>query len=209
MNRPVEVYVLVDWNSQLHAYNQQNSDEASVEVARNMLGNVCRDVSLALRKVSSNTQSFRVRMRLYHGWHSGHSPRPRRGAIQQATAPIGENGAGFPDFATHPGIAMTGWDFGDRLLYALDCRVDPQTSCHLPGTYIAKRNEEKMVDTGLAADLLYLAAHGDEWLMVVGQDRDLVPPIFVAEAMLAGTDRQIMLLARNRIKMLKLEGLLC
>jgi hypothetical protein len=60
---------------------------------------------------------------------------------------------------------------------------------------------EKMVDTALVSDLIYLAADDDDsWLVVVGQDADLVPGILTAEGLLQGTDRRIIYLARGGLK---------
>lgn len=57
-----------------------------------------------------------------------------------------------------------------------------------------------MVDTALVADLLHLAIEGDQsWLVVVGQDADLVPGILTAEGLLHGTNRRILFLARGGI----------
>ena len=65
-----------------------------------------------------------------------------------------------------------------------------------------------MVDTALASDLVYLAlSDTNSWLMVVGQDRDLVPALYVAEAAVDGTERRVFFLARDSISLLKLDGL--
>ena len=58
-----------------------------------------------------------------------------------------------------------------------------------------------MVDTALVSDLLHLAMDQDRsWIVVVGQDADLVPGILTAEGMLFGTDRRVFYLARGGIK---------
>lgn len=49
-----------------------------------------------------------------------------------------------------------------------------------------------MVDTALVSDLIYSASQYDEeWLLVVGDDIDLVPGIFTAESFLNGTGRKV------------------
>lgn len=60
---------------------------------------------------------------------------------------------------------------------------------------------EKMVDTALVSDLIYLAMEDDRsWLIVVGQDADLIPGILTVEGLLDGTDRRVIFLARGGIK---------
>ena len=57
-----------------------------------------------------------------------------------------------------------------------------------------------MVDTALVSDLIFLAMEDDgSWLIVVGQDADLVPGILTAEGLLQGTDRRVIFLARGGI----------
>ena len=57
-----------------------------------------------------------------------------------------------------------------------------------------------MVDTALVSDLIHLAVEDDgSWLVVVGQDADLVPGILTAEGLLHGTDRRVIFLARGGI----------
>ena len=71
---------------------------------------------------------------------------------------------------------------------------------------------EKMVDTALVSDLIYLALENDRsWLIVVGQDADLVPGVLTAEGLLYGTDRRVIFLARGGIKNsnLKMTDLIC
>jgi hypothetical protein len=75
---------------------------------------------------------------------------------------------------------------------------------HLPSTLQRDRTGElgeKMVDTALVSDLLHLAIEDDgSWLIVIGQDADLVPGILTAEGLLHGTDRRMIFLARGGIK---------
>lgn len=209
-HRPIEVHALVDWNSQVHAGGKAGEDNGSIDVARHVMRLVCRDITRILRAQSTEA-AFRVRLRLYCGWHKGYERTARRNAVYAAKGPSGADDSGFSSFGTDPRIVFTDAEFGDRLLFALDRRLHRGTDCHLPGTLLDVRGiaVEKMVDTALAADLLYLAARERGWLMVIGEDKDLVPPIFVAEAMLSGTDRRMMLLARNDIRLLDVKDLQC
>jgi hypothetical protein len=68
---------------------------------------------------------------------------------------------------------------------------------------------EKMVDTALVSDLIWLASRPDEdcWLFVLGTDIDLVPGLFTAESMLNDTTRRLVYLRCNGIDLSNCEGL--
>ncbi len=66
-----------------------------------------------------------------------------------------------------------------------------------------------MVDTALAADIVDVAhRERDRWILVFGEDDDLVPPVLVAEGIRAG-DGGAIVLVRQRPEgtFLKLQGL--
>jgi hypothetical protein len=51
--------------------------------------------------------------------------------------------------------------------------------------------EEKMVDTAIASEFVDLAHREPErWLMLVGEDDDLVPPTYVAEGIRGGQEEK-------------------
>lgn len=60
---------------------------------------------------------------------------------------------------------MRALEFGDRLLRARDIRLMwPELDHHLPSTFQKNRDDvwgEKMVDTALVADLIYLTLETD------------------------------------------------
>jgi hypothetical protein len=85
----------------------------------------------------------------------------------------------------------------------------------LPNTYgpDARRTRgmsEKMVDTAMASDVVDLAHREvDRWILILGEDDDLVPAVLTAEATRVGCEGRVLLL-RRRIEgpFLRLEGLL-
>lgn len=77
--------------------------------------------------------------------------------------------------------------FGDTLLDAFDHRKHKRLGIHLPDTLRADtttgaRNREKMVDTAMVCDIL-CSARSDpaHWRVVMAEDDDVVPSVFVAE----------------------------
>ncbi len=103
-------------------------------------------------------------------------------------------------------------EFGDRLLAASANRLHAKLGIHLPNTLRSQDgvDAEKMVDTALATDLLYTAfTEPRDWICVVAEDDDLVPPLFTAEVFLqvAGA-RALFVHARERsAKFLRLDQL--
>ncbi|NIZ11112.1 hypothetical protein [Pseudooceanicola sp. HF7] len=204
--RPRRTHVLIDWNSELHALRGQPASE-SPDVARRVLKSVCRQVGKHLLQLASD-ENFFLFLRAYHGWRRGFEPTPNRTALEAARVfdPNADEGGGLNEYSAHPRqVVVRELEFGDRLLGAMNERLCGQRrDHHLPSTLQADRRGvlgEKMVDTALVSDLLYLAAEEDDsWLIVVGQDADLVPGILTAEGLLQGTGRRVVYLARGGIK---------
>jgi len=204
--RPRRTHVLIDWNSELRALRGKNSSE-SVDVARGVLKSVCRQVGKHLLQ-SAPDENFFLFLRAYHGWRRGFEPTPNRLALEAARIfdPDADEGGSLNEYSAHPRqVVVRELEFGDRLLAARDERLCGQRrDHHLPSTLQVDRagvSGEKMVDTALVADLLYLAAEDDDsWLIVVGQDADLVPGILTAEGLLQGTGRRVVYLARGGLR---------
>lgn len=204
--RPRRTHVLIDWNSELHALHGKIASE-SVDIARRALKSVCRQVGKQLLQ-SAPDENFFLFLRAYHGWRRGFEPTPNRVALEAARVfdPRADEGGGLNEYSSHPRqVVVREMEFGDRLLGARDERLCGQRrDHHLPSTLQTDRagaSGEKMVDTALVSDLLYLAADNDgSWLVVVGQDADLVPGILTAEGLLQGTDRRVVYLARGGLK---------
>ena len=213
IRRPQHVDVLIDWNSQFHLMDDWRDGSDTPALTRKVLKSVCRRVGTLLVRVSPDRR-FQLRLRAYHGWYKGFEPTPRRRAAisAQVLNPNDPEDPGLAGYSAHPtSVAVRDFQFGDRLLFARDARLHERLGCHLPGTLQVgdHGDEEKMVDTALASDLCYLALREESWIVVVGQDRDLVPALFVAEAAMEGTSRRLFFLAKNRIKHVNLKGLLC
>ena len=211
MKRPQRVSVLIDWNSQLHYVG---SSALSEEEASSVLRSVCQRVGRLLVKVAPD-ENFELHLRAYYGWYRGFEPTQGRRAVMAVSmgrSDVSGEGQGLLGYSAQPeSVIVRQLQFGDKLLFARDARLYEGLDCHLPGTLQREQDgdKEKMVDTALASDLCYLAFKGEDWIIVVGQDRDLVPPLYVAEAaMMASSRRLFFLTTGRRIKNLKLEGLL-
>ena len=109
---------------------------------------------------------------------------------------------------------LQGLAYGDTLLDACERRLIGHKGVHLGNTLrrtpFTDEFREKMVDTALAADLLSLArtANG-EWLLVVAEDDDHVPPVFVAERWLESSSSRVLLVRKRTsvAQFLNLDGL--
>jgi len=203
--RPRPTHILIDWNSELRAL-PGISQRDGVEVARRALKQVCRRVGKLLH-AQAEGEAFFLFLRVYHGWRRGYDPTPRRRALESARVynPTNPDDRGLSEYSPSPTQVLRDIEFGDRLLGARDIRLCGRArDHHLPGTLQQDRAGtigEKMVDTALVSDLIHLAIEDDgSWLVVVGQDADLVPGILTAEGLLQGTDRRVIFLARGGIK---------
>lgn len=217
--RPRSVHVLIDWNSELKALRHSaEGDEAAV--ARQALKHVCRDVGRLLLNEIGKAALF-LHLRAYHGWRKGYEPTPRRLGLEQARrffSPNDPEDRGLSAYSRYPSQAVRSLEFGDRLLGAREerlCGQGNQRDHHLPFTLQDSPTgvpAEKMVDTAITADLIHLASEDDgSWLVVVGQDADLVPGILAADGILHGTDRRVIFFARGGIKRInrKMDDLIC
>ena len=201
--RPRPVHVLVDWNSELKALKMSSID--GPEVARRALKFLCRSVGKVLHQ-QAKAETFFLTLRVYHGWRTNSAPTQRRHSLEAARVynPINPQDRGLVEYSPRQSQIVRELEFGDRLLGARDVRLcGRRLDHHLPSTYQQNRAGvygEKMVDTALVADLLHLAFESDRsWLIVVGQDADLVPGVLTAEGILHGTDRRVFFLARGGI----------
>ncbi len=194
--RPVvAVTALVDWNSQIYAADPPRGI-GEIDRARRTLGYVKRTVARNLVDIDGNV-NFDVTLRCYSGWHRGFNVTARRKALVSVGA---EEGASTtrPSVQIRPEI-----EFGDRLISAAHARIHPKLNAHLtdtlrPTLYDPTILGEKMVDTAIAADLVDIA-HGDleRWIVLLGEDDDLVPPLMVADGVRAGRGGKVIML-RNR-----------
>jgi hypothetical protein len=205
--RIIGITAFIDWNSQL-LLSGINAEKDPERAAAAALTVTARRIAKCLTE-KDPTARFRVSMRLYYGWHKGYEPTQGRKAAQVL---IGKTD--FATLSTKPNVIFSPLvTFGDKLTNALDRRLHQRLSIHLPNTVRERSHndlEEKMVDTALAADVV-TTAHRDEgdWIMVVTEDDDLIPPIFVAESILARSDSKVVLLRkRHQAGMMNLDDLL-
>jgi hypothetical protein len=199
--RPRPVHVLIDWNSEVRSLDREGANGA--QVARRALKNVCRSVGRLLTE-RAQSEPFFIFLRVYHGWRRGFEPTERRRALEEARVydPINLADRGVSEYSPSQIQVVRELEFGDCLLAARDeRRCGPRLDHHLPSTLQTDargRLGEKMVDTAIVSDLVYLSIEDDRsWLIVVGQDADLVPGILTAEGILQGTDRRVYFLARG------------
>lgn len=205
----VRVGLFVDWNSQIRRVPSSSSLDATTKG-----GIALRSVGKAVARTLctwNKTSTFRVRTRLYHGWTAGFTQTENRRAL--VALPEFEQ----PDdiFPSARVLALGDLEFGDRLIDCLPLRLNAGLGIHLPGTLRRRSGdrpaEEKMVDTALASDLLSWArVEPDSVAIVVTEDDDLVPPVFVAEAWMTphgGSVKMMRLSGRTETKGINMQGL--
>lgn len=202
--RPRPAHILIDWNSELRALAGRSERDSS-RVARLALKQICRRVGKLLNEKASG-EAFFLYLHAYHGWRTNSAPTARRLALEAARVfnPNNPEDRGLSEYSPRPSQVVRDLHFGDRLLGARAVRLCGKgRDHHLPSTLQHDRRGvlgEKMVDTALVSDLIHLAMEEDRsWLVVVGEDADLVPGILTAEGLLDGTDRRVIFLARGGI----------
>lgn len=174
-----QVIAFVDWQSQILTSGAVRISNPAKR-AQKTVDSTVQCVASALRELDSSCH-FVVKQRLYHGWHQGITPTENRRAIEGLNADADFKLQRIGDVTFSLPL-----EFGDRLLSASPHRLrkrNPQI--HLPDTYRTypdSEPREKMVDTALAADLLsHARSDPTEWRVVLAEDDDIVPPLFVAE----------------------------
>ncbi len=207
--QPLRVMALVDWNSQIHAARSGRAPE--VELGKRTLDYVGRTIGRTLDRVRADAR-FDVTLRLYHGWHKGFEVTARRRAMTTVIADTD-----FTALSCKRNVSIRDTvQFGDRLNSALNSRIHTRLNCHLPNTLrnelgLGGDVEEKMVDTAIASDIVDIAhREPSNWILVLGEDDDLVPPLFVAEPMVTAHNGNILLVrGRSGEPFLKLEDIWC
>lgn len=203
----VRVTCFVDWNSQLLLTGIDYEDEP-VDAARAAFKQVTRRIAQCLVKADTSA-NFQVSLRLYHGWRKGYEPTTNLRAIRQVIAETDFSTASDKPRVTY----SSNVGFGDCLISALERRMHHREGIHLPNTFRdrgSKGHEEKMVDTALAADLVVCAYQDpDEWILLVAEDDDLIPPLFTAESIINSLSAKALLLTKRKRgnNLLLLDGL--
>jgi len=202
----IRVTCFVDWNSQL-LLTGTDYEKDPVEAARTAFRQVTRRIARCLVRVDTS-ENFQVHLRLYHGWRKGYEPTTNLKAIRNVIAET--------DFSTasdKPSVVYScDVGYGDCLLSALPQRMHLKLGIHLPSTLRdrgSQRYEEKMVDTALATDLVVCAYQDpNEWILLVTEDDDLIPPLFTAESIITAQARALLLSKRKwGNNLLLLDGL--
>lgn len=208
----VPVTAFVDWNSQIHIANPPRSSPR--DVAERTLDCIGRRIGNVLGCVDADRRDrFDVFLRIYHGWHKGFEQTDNRRALAMAIA-----GADFAHLSTKSNVQIRpNIGYGDRLLSAEDKRLHNRLGIHLPDTLrqVNRKGrkpvdyEEKMIDTAIASDVVHLAhSDPDRWLVVIGEDDDLVPPVYTAEAIRGDAGGRVFLVrTRKSGSFLKLDGI--
>lgn len=203
----IRVTCFVDWNSQL-LLTKIDCENKPLDAARVAFREVTRRIAQCLVRVNTGAK-FQVHLRLYHGWRKGYEPTANLRAIRKIIADTD-----FTTASDKPSVTYaSNVGFGDRLLSALPKRMHSRDGIHLPNTFRdrgAKGHEEKMVDTALAADLVVCAYQDpNEWILLVSEDDDLIPPLFTAESVInSGQAKALLLSSRKRgSNLLLLDGL--
>jgi len=187
----VAVTAFIDWNSQIYAASPPNSGN-EIEIATYTLEYVTQKLCSGLKKIEKSNK-FDVTLRIYHGWHRGFEVTPRRKALTTAAAGSSTL-SNAPLILIRPEI-----EFGDKLMSAAYSRLHSKLNCHVPNTLRKSlkppyNDEEKMVDTAIAADVVDLAYRDPaRWLVIVGEDDDLVPPLMVADGVRTNRDGKVVL----------------
>jgi hypothetical protein len=205
--RLTAVTALIDWNSQIRASKPPKDATADLR-AKLALKYIGRVLGRALQQLDAGRR-FDVSLRLYYGWRKGFSETDGRRAIGRLMA------EDFENLATRSNVIIRHEiRFGDNLISAREGRLHEKMNCHLPNTLrdhidLPGRLQEKMVDTAIASDLLHLAmTEKERWVIILGEDDDLVPPLLTAEAARGTSEGRIALIRKRKgTPFLKLDGL--
>lgn len=195
----IPVTCFVDWNSQL-LLTGIHYEKEPIDAARAAFRQVTRQIAQCLVRVDTSA-NFQVHLRLYHGWRKGYEQTANLKAIRTIIAETD-----FSTMSDKPSVVYSSnIAFGDCLLSALPRRMHQKLGIHLPNTYRKDKDrgsegrEEKMVDTALAADLVVCAYQDpNEWILLVTEDDDLIPPLFTAESIINLTQARALLLSKRK-----------
>ena len=206
--RVKDLVAFVDWNSQIHnaPLDGRISDEEIL--ASRVLEFSTKSIKSVLESAFLHYR-FSVSLRFYSGWRKGFEQSDRRKALQRVSS-----STDFSLFQGRNAVFRSEVSFGDRLRSAMNVRTHKNMDCQLTNTIRLDNRgnyREKLVDTALAAEVVDWA-HRDfsDWLFILAEDDDLVPPVMVAEGIRGNSGGRVMLLRRRaEDKFLKLGDLRC
>lgn len=195
MFKKKSVTAFIDWNSQIINAGQQTEPRkprqalATAEYVSAMIAAKLREFTEA--------DIFDVTMRLYHGWYGGLTETENFSAIKTV---IRER-----LIPSRAGKAIFDWrqPFSHTLLGADEHRLHSRLRVHLPDSCRenlkgGQDRREKMVDTALVCDLLASArSEPQEVKVIMAEDDDPVPGIFVAEKWIKSHGGKILLIRKR------------
>lgn len=137
----------------------------------------------ALRKIVAahltgidSKSAFRVRWRLYHGWYNGTTKTSDFRAVETFLADAGTIVIDKVSFGSDITMATSLLAGGPRMPLYDSVRERTEKDGR-------RTIRQKMVDTGLICDLLYSSRSSrDDIHLIYGDDDDLLPGVFMAEA---------------------------
>jgi len=190
--KPVESAIgFVDWHTAVIASGAAIRRGRPITIANKALGHVEHVVSDHLSRSGSGSK-FRVRLRLYGGWHSGKTPSDYLRGIEGAISKYAGRARSYHEGRVIFQAGHDGIELGHRLA-CVPGRLASKHGVHLLDTlrHRDRRPHEKMVDTALAVDLLGLASRREaDRYIVVSDDDDMLPGLFAAEA--TGADAEML-----------------
>lgn len=201
-NRKVILFAFIDWDSQRHLAKRHKNDEPSINI---VLDYVFKKIKDSISEFTDKNK-FEIHLRLYHGWHKGYTATPSRVKF------FGLSDEYIFGISNCKNIVIRSLSFGDSALGALERRKILRTDSHFLGTCRDQGGEkpsEKMVDTALVSDLIYCASKSDEdsWLVVLGEDIDLMPGVYTAEGFIVSSKRKIAFLRSKVDKYLNCDDI--
>ena len=174
----------VDWHTAVIASGgAAKPNRRGGVIAENALRHVERIVSDCLMD-SAEKSRFRVKLRLYAGWHRGMTFTDYFHGIDKVMGKYASKIRRYHEGRVVFRAGNDGIQLGNKLA-CVPGRLARKRRVHLLDTLRVRDDgpEEKMVDTALVVDLLGLAnkKEADRYL-VVSDDDDMLPGIFAAEA---------------------------
>lgn len=161
-----KVCVLVDWHNVERVVIETHSVSPQRYIPQAIL-RIQDEVSALLTKRDS-TVRYRALLRVYHGWHCRDQPTPLRVQFEKVFSQ--------KDFSRTIG----------RVSFASEIRFGNELACDTNRNplYDTNRSQgQKMVDTAISCDLLYLLRNNIASIgIIVSDDDDFVPAAFTAEA---------------------------
>ncbi|WP_158619291.1 hypothetical protein [Corallococcus sp. AB011P] len=166
-----DAFAFIDWDTArrcqwLPAFQRARIKKQGVQA---QLAEVTAVVAAALRRM--RVGRIKAHLRIYHGWHQGNQPTADHRAL-----------IGLPQIqSVFDGVLVAPPTISDRL--ACGGRHS-QLRDTLRRRDDSADFEQKMVDTAIAADLLYLSrsrtAQSNSDFLILSEDDDMIPPVVVA-----------------------------